>query len=60
MQGRKEITPKMLYQEHLDGKQKKQKILDNFFWLIRKAYKPSKIYRGNFSVKTNTSLKRVD
>jgi hypothetical protein len=30
MQGRKEITPKMLYQVHLDGKQKKQKISNKF------------------------------
>jgi len=32
MQGRKEITPKMLYQVHLDCKQKKQKILDKFIF----------------------------
>jgi hypothetical protein len=24
------------------------------------AYKPSKIYKGDFSVKTSTSLKRMD
>jgi restriction endonuclease S subunit len=28
--------------------------------LIRRAYKPLKIYRGNFSVKSTTSLKRMD
>jgi translation elongation factor EF-4 len=60
MQGRKEIIPKMLYQVHLDGKQKKQKILDKFIGLCRRAYKLSKIYGGDFSVKTSTSLKRMD
>jgi len=30
------------------------------FWLIRREYQPSKIYKGNFLVKASDSLKRMD
>jgi len=30
------------------------------FWLCRRAYKSLKIYKGNFSVKSTTSLKRMN
>ena len=30
------------------------------FWLIRREYQPSKIYKGNFLVKASDSLKRMN
>jgi hypothetical protein len=54
----------MLNKSHSPGSSPEQKPAKGHtkanFWLIRRVYKPSKIYRGNFSVKTNTSLKRMD
>jgi hypothetical protein len=54
----------MLNKSHSPGNSPKQKTAKGdrkaYFWLIRRVYKPSKIYKGDFSIKTSTSLKRMD